>query len=280
MCGGRELRLHDVDLRGHRLERCGGCGVAFLNPTYSDAYLARYYTGYIALHPEDAAQVPAQGNGRVPWRARPDVRREGKRRLFALAQRLGATGRALAVGCGDGLELEVGRELGFAMTGYDVDPALTAQLAARLGVPVHGGEFARLPLPDASFDLVLMDQVLEHLKEPMPYLHTVRRLLRPGGILLLAVPNVGSLANRWKTLEGRLRLRPRKRGKHYNTKHHVLFFTPRALRAAVAAAGGFEVLELRGSLKPQEHPLTGWLGRFSPLFDSGMLLVARRTATR
>lgn len=271
-CGGAALARYDHDLHGRRIDRCARCSLLFLNPVYSDADLVRFYGRYVAL---DAP--PAPPGERVPWRVRPDVRGEGKRRLFQLARSLlGNPGRALAVGCGDGLELEIGRDLGFAMEGYDVDPKVTTELARRHGVPVHGGAFASLPVAPGAFDLVVMDQVLEHVKEPLGYVRKAAELLRPGGVLLLAVPNVGSLSNRAKTFIGCLGLRPRRRGKHYNTRHHVLFFTPRSLRALVRHAGGLQVLRLRASLKPQRNPLSASLARCAPFFDSGMLLVGRR----
>lgn len=275
LCGAEELVPFDGDFRGHCIDLCRGCGVKLMNPQYSDAYLASFYGGYIS--------VDNQGDG--GFRGREDVRRTGKERSLALL--LGAIGsrgdappRILMVGCGDGIELDVARGLGWAPEGYDVDPTTTIEVAAARGVPVHSGPFAELSLPEASFDAVFMDQVLEHLKDPIPYLATSHRLLKPGGVLYLGLPNIGSIANRLKTLTSRYRLRRRKRGNHYASKHHIFYYTPGVLRRALALHG-FETFLVRGSLKPQRHWVSTALGsdlwrRWLPIVDSGFLALARR----
>ena len=145
---------------------------------------------------------------------------------------------------------------------------------------MHSGAFEQLNLPDGHFDAVFMDQVLEHLKNPVPYLATCHRLLRPGGVLYLGLPNIGSIANRLKTITSRFKLRRRKRGNHYASKHHIFYYTPGVLRRALKLHG-FEAFHVRGSLKPQRHWVSTALGsdlwrRWFPSVDSGFLALARR----
>ena len=130
-----------------------------------------------------------------------------------------------------------------------------------------------------SFDAVFMDQVIEHPKDPARYLRVARDLLRPGGVLYLATPNIGSLGNTWKTALDKLGVRGRRRGKHYNTKHHLFFFTPKVLRRLLEHTFGFEVLVSRASLKPQQNPVTALLGRWFAVLDSSFLIVARKPSS-
>lgn len=269
LCGRGELRPYDRDFRQHAIDRCSVCGTLAMNPQYSDAHLSRFYSSYISVHPDDAAPRALKRRDKND----PDVRREGKRRALELLAAFGDPGRILMVGCGDGLELEVARAAGWRPEGYDIDPATTAAVAERVGVPVHSGPFEALPMRGA-FDAVFMDQVLEHLKQPIDYLEKARDLLVPGGLLFVAVPNIGSLSNRAKSMVGRMGLRERKRGKHYNTRHHIFYFHPAGLKRLLRERG-FEVLTVRGSLKPQRNPLTPVLSRWMPMLDSGFLTVSR-----
>ena len=65
---------------------------------------------------------------------------------------------------------------------------------------MRGTDWARGPLetilPAARFDLLIMNQVLEHLPRPSQTLREARRVLRPGGLLYLTVPNYGSMESR------------------------------------------------------------------------------------
>ncbi len=92
------------------------------------------------------------------------------------------TGEVLDVGCGH----KPYRALVPAAryVGLDIDNAFTRRVGAA-EVFYDGGAF---PLPDASFDAVLCSQVLEHVFTPEKFLGEIRRVLRPGGVLLLAVP--------------------------------------------------------------------------------------------
>src|SRR5690606_14847814 len=102
------------------------------------------------------------------------------------------------------------------------------------------------------------------------------RLLRPGGVLYLGLPNIGSLANGWKTLLGRLGLRRRRRGRHYASQHHITYYTPAVLRRHLQQHYDFEVLVVSGSPKASRRPWLDWLTRRFPLLDSSFAVVARR----
>jgi SAM-dependent methyltransferase len=104
-----------------------------------------------------------------------------------LARELGVffprlTGEVLDVGCGrqpyrDAIPAQ-------RYVGVDVDTPITREL----GVADVFYDGRRLPFPDASFDAVLCSQVLEHVFTPEEFLRELHRVLRPGGVFLLAVP--------------------------------------------------------------------------------------------
>ena len=100
-----------------------------------------------------------------------------------LARRLG--GRLLDIGCG------IGDMLAFRddSVGVDVNEHTVAYCRSR-GLDARTMEPDRLPMESSSFDCVLLDNVLEHIEHPDALLQESRRVLRPGGRLLLGVPGV------------------------------------------------------------------------------------------
>jgi SAM-dependent methyltransferase len=121
------------------------------------------------------------------------------RRGEALAALLPRTGRILEVGCGTGGLLVAAGRAGRAIEGVDI--ALRWLVVARRRLEDHGldvGLFGacaeRLPWTDGTFDAVVADSVLEHLDDPEAALKEWRRVVRPGGRLVVWSPNRFSVA--------------------------------------------------------------------------------------
>ncbi|MBV8081975.1 MAG: class I SAM-dependent methyltransferase [Candidatus Eremiobacteraeota bacterium] len=105
-----------------------------------------------------------------------------------------ARGRVLDVGCGTGTAVGMLRARGCDAHGCDVSPEFIGRAAARTGdgFALIGADGA-LPYADASFDAVGSCNVLEHVETPSAFLDELNRVLRPGGSLVLATPNMLSL---------------------------------------------------------------------------------------
>lgn len=93
------------------------------------------------------------------------------------------SGRMLDVGCGIGDMLRYRPQT----VGVDVNPRAIAYCRGR-GLTAQQMKPDQLPFPDAVFDSVVLDNVLEHLERPEPLLAEIRRVVRPGGIFLVGVP--------------------------------------------------------------------------------------------
>lgn len=106
-----------------------------------------------------------------------------------------ATAPALDLGCGPGLWLPHIRAAGLRPLGLEPDPVRALEAARH--APVVVGDGARLPLADSSVGLVWSLHVLHHLDDPPKVLREVRRVLRPGGRLLLAESVEDSPVIRW-----------------------------------------------------------------------------------
>ena len=102
-------------------------------------------------------------------------------------QHVGPAVRLLDLGAGAGIVPQMNfKELVAHAAGVDLDERVCANPFLHAG---HIGAIESLPLPDQSFDVVVCDNVLEHLDQPARVFAEVRRVLRPGGVFLAKTPN-------------------------------------------------------------------------------------------
>lgn len=201
--------------------RCAVCGLVRLSPRPTASALDHYYPD--VYYPLDE----------LPSAEALTVARDLQNRVQAWAKRRELDRpRVLDVGCGAGLFLHLADEAGMRVRGIEPSAAAVAYARQNYGLDVHHGTLEDAELSAASFDIVVMWHVLEHLPDPVRSLRKVAELLTPGGLLLLAVPNFGSVearvfGRRWYSLDA-----PR----------HLVHFTPKTLRAVVVA-GGLEPVE-------------------------------------
>lgn len=143
----------------------------------------------------------------------------GRRRLVTdLMERLSVHGRILDLGCGTGGVLQ---HLGVFGRALGLDPAPeAAQYCRRRDVPMVVGSGMELPFADASFDAVLALDVIEHVPDDVALLREARRILRPGGVLVVTVPALPWL---WSA--------------HDDVNHHFRRYTLATLRRSLREGG-------------------------------------------
>jgi 2-polyprenyl-3-methyl-5-hydroxy-6-metoxy-1,4-benzoquinol methylase len=154
-----------------------------------------------------------------------------ERREHLLAH-AGRGDRVLDLGCGDGPFVPALLAAGAEVTGADVaqealERARRRAPAARYVLVEPHGPW---PLRDGEFDVVWASEVIEHVADTERWLNEVRRVLRPGGRLVVTTPDVGPLR--------RLRCAPDPRGQH------LRFYTRRSLRRLLQEMG-FGAVEVR-----------------------------------
>jgi 2-polyprenyl-3-methyl-5-hydroxy-6-metoxy-1,4-benzoquinol methylase len=112
-------------------------------------------------------------------------------------------GSVLDVGCGNGYLLRevAARRPDAALHGVDFSAGLATNASGGREFPIALGSARRLPFAPAAFDVISMTEVLEHLKEPVETLRQVRDALKPGGVLVLSVPNMSSYSPFWRVAE-------------------------------------------------------------------------------
>jgi 2-polyprenyl-3-methyl-5-hydroxy-6-metoxy-1,4-benzoquinol methylase len=135
--------------------------------------------------------------------------------------------RLLDIGCGSGTILSLARAAGFDAFGMDVSEAAVAAARRNYGLEVRQGRIGDTVWGGARFDFISMFHVLEHLPDPGTALNYAISLLRPGGSIVVQVPNIESVqakvfGARWYGLDA-----PR----------HLINFSPEGLRLIMAQSG-------------------------------------------
>ena len=150
-------------------------------------------------------------------------------------------GRLLDVGCGEGTFLERAKKRGWDVHGTELSRFAADHASRALGREIFCGELAEARFRDAEFDVVTLWHVLEHVADPGLYLTEARRILKPGGFLVVAVPNVNDLV--MQTAYRIVRGKPLRRFSPDDREIHLYHFSAGTIKMYMAKTG-FRCLSL------------------------------------
>jgi len=261
LCGcALAKRFFEAEFHPYALARCQSCAFHFLSPRAPRSEMAeRYreadYYGRDGSSGYDDYQGQATALGRTFARMVSELHRRGL-----------TGGDLLEVGCGYGYFLEKarGRFRRIEATEFSLH---AIDKAKRHADAVFAGGIESVP-PGRQYDLLVALQVLEHVYEPRLFLRELRERLRPGGHLLLGVPD---MASPWRILLG-------PRWPSFKIPEHVLYFEKASLHRLMREEGFLDVVAM-----PYPHAfslrlLAGKFGIELPSrFDGRCLWVPRTT---
>ncbi len=217
LCGTRSVAAFTREPGEYRVLVCQTCGLGRTDPQPPDAVLEALYKG------EYTSADARKFGGPIETVRRFFVRALARR----IARRIGGHGRVLDVGCGDGKLLVALAAEGFEGTGVELHSRVDERLPPGSDIKVFVGTLEAARFPEASFRVVVLRHVLEHLRDPLATLKEVRRIIEPGGHLVIAVPNLASWQSRVS----------RDRWFHLDLPRHLFHFTPTSLALALERTG-------------------------------------------
>jgi 2-polyprenyl-3-methyl-5-hydroxy-6-metoxy-1,4-benzoquinol methylase len=251
LCGSQGIILHTC-LSDHyasapgkwNLKRCPNvdCGLVWLDPMPAKEDLWKAYRVYYT-HPD---YVP-EDNRKVDWISflllkinKPffklfehaaGIRKVEKEwREKADLMFLGEAppgGRLLDVGCGKGDVLFRFLREGWMVEGLEVDTDAAAYARMNRGLNVHQGELESQRFSDNLFDAITMNHVIEHVHDPVALIRECLRILKPGGRLVLATPNIRCFGHK----------KFGRNWSHLQSPSHLHLFTKKSLKECAARAG-------------------------------------------
>jgi 2-polyprenyl-3-methyl-5-hydroxy-6-metoxy-1,4-benzoquinol methylase len=254
LCGAEDEELllcsgADEDGQAYRLVRCCSCGLGYLNPRPNEQSIGRFYPDeYEWYHPP--IRRNSRWNGVRQYLRRlvmsrcygnpPALTGWGERMLAAATTPwhqptpesmtglpYQGEGRLLDFGCGSGWYAHRMQQLGWAVTGMDFNKQAVVRAEKRFGIPMLVGTLPHPEVAPASFDVVTMNNVLEHVHRPHDVIASAGEALRPGGYVMVSLPNLASWGFRvfgenWWGLQ---------------LPQHLLYFTPDTLRRLLESHG-------------------------------------------
>jgi len=250
----------------YRLVRCRRCGLGYLNPRPDEHTIGLFYPDDYHCYQPPSRQPSAWSRGKAwlkrlvmarRFGTRPPLTRWHEKALAWLgswwlsprphsltALPYHGEGRLLDYGCGSGWYAQQMRELGWQVTAMDFSSYAAAQVRARYGIPTLTGALPHPEVAAGSFDVITLGAVLEHVHRPRHLIAAAAAALRPGGYLVVSVPNLASWGFRY--------FRQHWWGLHL--PHHLLHFTSDTLHQLLTGQG-LEVRRLRTVPRP------GWMQR-------------------
>ncbi len=228
---GFDYEYHTLrnELRG---VRCPECGVWYLDPRPGEEH-------FPLIYPDDySAYEMSDGSGQargLAFRAKSLLERLKIRQYARFID--GLEGDILDVGCGDGQLLEGFQKSGFSreeMVGIDFHPTAT-RLCRGKGYRVLEGLFEHVDPGLDRYRLVVMNQLIEHMVDPLSALKKLTRILVPGGVAFIETPDTACL---------NARLAPKRYWGGYHYPRHLHLFDPRSMTQALELAG-LEVVQIR-----------------------------------
>jgi SAM-dependent methyltransferase len=282
LCGSQHLQYVFVS-HGYPVAQCQGCHLLMLSPQPSDEVLLGIYSANYFL-----------GDGTPAHEILNSEMKRATARLYLdlLASYGENRGQLLEVGCGHGDFLIEARDRGFKVTGVEFSAdAVKVARSKTEDVDVFCGEVDKVNLSPQSFDVCVLSDVIEHTRDPVSFLETIHRVLRPGGVLFVATPSLDSWSARIL----------RQRWMEFKTEH--LFYFDQQTIQHLLFKTGYEEVVIRPGKKVLSHqyiyhhferfpvpgltPLVRWANRLLPeglrtrhlaLNPSGMVAMARARA--
>lgn len=179
ICAGKDFIQYRAGLYGKDICACANCQLVFTNPQPDPGeLLTKYGADYYAhwIRPEQRAR-------RVKlWTRRVKV-----------VKKVFPSGKLLDVGCGEGLFLDCAQRAGYEVAGLEVSEYAVKYAKKEFGLKIHQTSLENADFPGDAFDIITLWHTIEHLPSPDITLQKAYQLLKPGGYLIVAVPNIADV---------------------------------------------------------------------------------------
>lgn len=214
--------------------RCVCCGLVSLYPRPTTQELINSYDTYLPVQPVNIAE----------WKKMMQPVVDASADLIESRNRTGR-GSLLDIGCGYGFFLGEMKSRGWEVKGIEISETGRQYARHTWDIKVYSEPLENLSLPDRSFDVVTLLYVIEHVLDPPGLLETVKRILKPCGMVLLRWPHSTPIVRMVGPFAKRLDL--------YHTPFHMYDFSPDTMKRLLERAG-FEDIEMRvtGSTLPSK----------------------------
>jgi len=207
-----------------KIVRCRRDGLVFVNPPLTDSEI---HTLYNERYFESDTFCGNTCIGHYAYIYERPLLVEYFRHKLTFIRQFIPKGKLLEIGCGHGFFLEAAKQSPFRATGIDISSYAVSYAKKEVKVDARIMDLYKATFRPHSFDAVVAFQLIEHVQDPVVFLKAAKKMVKPGGLLLLATPNEGGylrklLGSHWLS---------------FRHREHLYFFSPTTMKLVLEAAG-------------------------------------------
>ena len=220
LCGTDKPKLL-LKKDGFNIVKCSNCSLIYVNPRLSGEELSELYNKNV-ISPYD-----------YYIETKDEDERTFEERLDLIEDQVGS-GKLLDVGCSIGTFSNVAKTRSWEVYGVDINKRSVDYCINNLGIEVKCGDFEDLDFPGDFFDVIIMNDFLEHVNSPTNALNKANSMMKKGGIIFIVTPKIDSLMA--KLSKGKwLHLKP---------NEHIFYFSSRTMKELLKKTG-FELIFIK-----------------------------------
>lgn len=259
LCGKKNYTAY---LPNRRIVRCVHDGLTYVNPQPTDREINRMYNEdyFVSDKRRTTSSV-----GYYDYMTEKPLLLAYFRRKIAFLKTILPGKKVLEIGSSYGFFLEEAKHAHLDIQGIDISRAAVAYAASH-GLPALAVDLFQAGFPSNSFDGVVAFHLIEHVSDPLAFMREVRRITKPGGILLLSTPREGGYLQR---LMGRHWL-------NYRHQEHLYFFSRETMTLLLKKAGFHHIRSVGDETR--WYPVHFLLRGATYFFDNSWLQTACRWA--
>lgn len=175
-----KISRDSLSLGNSRIVKCRDCGFVYLDPKPEAKLLLELYSKM-----QDNLYLSEE-----------EGRRRSARVFLTKISRFKSKGKLLDVGSSAGILLDEAKKLGWEVYGVELSSWAVQHAKEKFNLEIFLGELKEARFPDDYFDIVIMEDSIEHFSDPTSYLIEAKRILRPDGLICISTPDIGSILSK------------------------------------------------------------------------------------
>ncbi len=191
-------RSKQVDTQTYKFDRCQSCDFCFVNPKPSLDFIMDYYASQEQDFSPESSTPPTLEAALEQEKVFPNAVLDAKRIIKTLDKHIPTQtkGRFFDVGSGYGFFTQAALQAGYKVVSLDLDPHVRMISQQMTGIVPHDCSFEDFQCVPGSLQVILMSQILEHVVDINHWIEKSYELLDEKGMLVVALPNFGSLTRK------------------------------------------------------------------------------------